>query len=210
MLMMPTFAQDPEGVLRRFFEGKQVAVKIDMPATKDGIDVQYGAPQPVNFRDYSNRIKNNGVALRAGDRVMVTTVKMKDNLVEFQVGGGGWGTASDHGPSLVTPRTIGKSSRESDLERDIRKEADFHRKHDMERELDRLRERRERENREEQRRAEEINSVRRAEIRQLALNAGSRFNLRFQKGYLKESPATPDLILQALAEWVDFGPMSVR
>ena len=80
-------------MLRRFFEGKQVVVKIDMPATKNGVDVQVGDPQPMNFKEYSNRLKNAGVALRSGDRVMVTTVKLKDNSIEFQLGGGGVGNA---------------------------------------------------------------------------------------------------------------------
>lgn len=210
LLALAAFAEEPEDQLRRFFEGKQVVVKIDMPATKDGIDIQYAGPQPINFREYSNRIKNHGVSLRSGDRVMITTVKVKDNLIEFQLGGGGWGTLSDHGPSMVTPRVAGKSSRERDLERDIRNETDSRRRRDMERELSRLRDRRERDDREERLRAEEINSARREEIRRLAANAGSRFNLRFQKGYLKERPATADLIQQALAEWVDFGPLAQR
>ena len=197
-------------MLRRFFEGKQVVVKIDMPATKNGVDVQVGDPQPMNFKEYSNRLKNAGVALRSGDRVMVTTVKLKDNSIEFQLGGGGWGTLSDNNQAMVTPKTVAKSRREQDLERDIKNENDSYERRQLQRELDRLRDRREREDRDEKMRAEEINAQRRAEKWAKALAAGSRFNLRFQKGYLKERPATPDLVMQALGEWVDFGPMAPR
>lgn len=208
VLVTAGLGQDREAPLRQYFEGKQVVVKMDMPATKDGVDVQFGSPQPIDFREYSNRIKNKGVSLRNGDRVMITTVKVKDNLIEFQLGGGGWGTLSDNGAPMMSPQIKGKTDREKDLERRIDQERDSRTKRDMQRDLDRMRDSRERRNSDERARAEEINSSRREENERKALGAGSRFNIRFQKGYFKEQSPTPEMVMQALGQYVDFEPMS--
>jgi hypothetical protein len=37
---------------------------------------------------------------------------------------------------------------------------------------------------------------------------GSRFNIRFQKGYLKERPATAELVMEALTKYVDFSTLA--
>jgi len=49
----------------------------------------------------------------------VTKVKVKDNLIEFQLGGGGYGTFGDDASSHVSVPVAGKSVREKNLERDI-------------------------------------------------------------------------------------------
>jgi hypothetical protein len=54
----------------------------------------------------------------------------------------------------------------------------------------------------------EASETKREVIRQKALQAGSRFNLRFQGDYLKETPVTPELVMRMLGEYVDFSTMS--
>ena len=88
LLAQPVLAQSEEA-LRRAFEGKTVVVKIDMPATERGIDLYPRGQRILNFEDYSGRVKDHGIALRSGTPVMVTKVKVKDDLIEFQLGGGG-------------------------------------------------------------------------------------------------------------------------
>src|SRR6185295_3360928 len=134
-------------VLRTFFEGKRVRLKIDMPGTSDGVDVMAGERRPLDYKEYGDRIKSNGVAIRAGDSVIVTLVKVKKDLIEFQLAGGGFGTfGDDTSPSVYMP-LLEKSQREKDLEKLVRDEPDRERRHRFERELDDLRDRRERENR---------------------------------------------------------------
>ncbi len=202
-------AGQSEQALREYFEGKQVRVKMDMPATKDGVDYHYGQKPPVDFKSYSTRIKNQGVSLRQGDTVMVTTVKVKDTDIEFQLGGGGYGTARDERATVSMPM-VAKSSRETDIEKRLKTETDARMREQLNRELSTLERNRQRENsrREiEKRRLEEIKKV---EIHEKALQAGSRFNLWFHKGYLKESVPTPEDVMRLLDEYVDFSGLDAR
>src|SRR5258708_5904583 len=84
-----------ESELRDFFEGKSVIVKLDMPATQEGIDVFPDARRAIDFAQYSARVKATGVAIRSGESVLVTKIHLKDKLIEFQLAGGGYGTFGD-------------------------------------------------------------------------------------------------------------------
>src|SRR4029077_99560 len=90
----PAFAQS-EAALKSFFEGKRVTVKIDMPGTSDGVDVQGDARQAIDYSRYRDSLKRFGTAIRSGDSITVTLVKVKKELIEFQLGGGGYGTFGD-------------------------------------------------------------------------------------------------------------------
>ncbi len=197
------WAQD-EAALRRYFEGKQVRVKYDLPATHDGLDVYWRQDPPVNFKAYSQRIKKFGIALRDGDTVRVTTVRVKQKNIEFQLGGGGYGTFGDD-TSRVTARSVSKSSREAQLERDISKETDSRRRDQMNRELNRLRDDRRRDEAYARQRAAELDAVKSAEIARKRLDGGSRINLWFPPKYLVEQIPTPNELIAMLTEYIDFG-----
>ena len=62
-------------------------------------------------------MKTYGVALRKEDRVMITTIKVNKKNIEIHLGGGGYGTWGDD-TGTVTPEYVGKSRRESDLEKE--------------------------------------------------------------------------------------------
>ena len=200
-LAAPAFAQN-EGALRTFFEGKRVTVKIDMPGTSDGIDVRADTPRAIDYKRYGDRLKTYGTAIRAGESTVVTLVKVKKDLIEFQLGGGGFGTFGDDTSTSVYIRPVEKSNREKELEKRVKEESDSRRRRQLESELDDLRTRRERENRRidaERARAEERKRERIAEER---LRGGSRFNVR----YADAVPAglRPDDLMASLAEYVDF------
>src|SRR5688572_13876029 len=92
----PLRAQN-EAILRQAFEGKVVAVKIDMPATQKGVDVYPLDAMPVDFREVAQRLKDNSTSLKIGQPVMVTKVVVKGKThIEFQLGGGGYGTFGDN------------------------------------------------------------------------------------------------------------------
>jgi hypothetical protein len=202
-LVTPATAQN-EDTLRSFFEGRRVTLKIDMPGTSDGVDVHADAARAIDYQRYGDRLKTYGTSIRAGDAPVVTLVKVKKDLIEFQLNGGGFGTFSDDSSSSVSIPRVEKSSREKDLEKRIKDEDDSRHRREMQRELDDLRDRRDRENRRldaERAQAEEIKKERIAERR---LTGGSRFNLRYEGRV--PTGIRPEDVIAALADYVDFSP----
>lgn len=111
-LIVPPANAQSEDRLRTFFEGRSVTVKIEMPGAEEGVDVYPGRIQPINFPKHAGRLKKFGTALRRGDEVLVTKIKVKKNLIEFQLGGEGYGTfgddASSSSPCRPHPRACAK------------------------------------------------------------------------------------------------------
>lgn len=193
-----------EAELRSYFEGKRVTVKIEMPATKYGIDLTYGSPNPIDFKEYSRRVKEHGVALRAGESVLVTGVKVKEKLIEFQLAGGGYGTLGDDTSTYVYVPSASKSRREKELEKNLKNETDPRLRRRMESELGDLRSDRHREDRIAQAAAAQASDTKKAALRERALDAGSRFNIRVPNGFFAENPPTPELVKNALQSYVEF------
>ena len=197
------FAQN-EATLEKYFEGKMVEVRIDMPATQEGIDVHPRSEKPVDFDEYSSRIKKHGVALFVGDQIMITKVKLKGKHLEFQLGGGGYGTFWDD-TGDVSATYADKTEREKNLEKAVKKEKDPKKKKEMEEELDDLRHKRDRENERREAEAREATARKRAEIRDKAAQSGSRFNIRLDHD-LRNEEKTPAFIMIALSDYLLFPP----
>lgn len=191
-----------EDALRAYFEGRAVTLKIAMPGTSDGVDVPVG--RPFDYKAYGDRTKKYGVAIKANQNAIVTLVKLKRDLIEFQLDGGGYGTVGDDTNTSADIPLVDKSNHEKDLERSVKDERDTVRKRELQRQLDDVRNARERENR---RIEAERALIREQKTRQLAqrrLEGGSRFNLRFANTVPEE--LRPQDIEAALAEFVDFAP----
>ena len=203
----PALAQSEEE-LRAFFEGKSVVVKIEMPGTEAGVDVYPGAAQPIVFPDLAKRLKTFGTAVHRGDQALVTKVKVKKDLIEFQLGGGGYGTFGDDASPHVNVPSAPKTAREKNLEKDLEAATDPGQRRRIREELDRLRSQRERENARNQARAAEASQIKEANIRQRRAEGGSRFNIRYKPAVPAEA-LTPDGLMQALADYVDFSGQSV-
>lgn len=199
-------AQDA-AALAQFFEAKQVIVKMDMPGTQQGVDIYPGRPQPLDLKSYSGRIKKFGIALRNGDFVMVTKVKVKDNNVEFQLAGGGYGTFGDDTDTSAHYTPSDKSSREKDLQKQIDAEKDPDRRRSLQRELDRVRRDRERNDDIARSIAQDAAESKKARIDVKRTQGGSRFNLHFDAKKLGDS-LTPQMVMNALAPYVSFPPES--
>jgi hypothetical protein len=199
--VVPAGAQD-EQALRTFFEGHRVTVTLDMPGTSDGVDLQVDSGRPLDYREYGDRIKSNGTAIRAGEAVVVTLVKVKKDLIEFQLAGGGFGTFGDDTSTSVSMSLVQKSAREKELERLVDKESDRRRRRELQDELNDLRDRRERENRRIEAARVEAEELKRQRVADQRLKGGSRFNLRYQgavPGGIK-----PEEVMAALGPYVDF------
>src|SRR4051812_25152011 len=88
-------AAQTETVLKEDFEGMTVSPKLAMPGTEDGIDVYPGSPRPLDYTQYASRLKKFGTAIKAGEPATITKIKLKSKHIEFQLGGGGYGTFGD-------------------------------------------------------------------------------------------------------------------
>ena len=197
----PATAQS-EDALRSYFEGKRVTLKIDMPGTSDGVDLRADASRTLDYREYGERLKRYGTAIHSGESTMVTLVKMKRDLIEFQLGGGGFGTFSDDTNTSVYIPLVEKSSRERDLEKLVRDEDDSYRRKELQRELDDLRRRRERENRRIEAERERQSEIKKERIAEQRLRGGSRFNIRYN-GSVPDG-IRPEDVMAALTDYVDF------
>src|ERR1700691_5468189 len=82
------FGQADAPSLEGYFIGKEVLVKIDMPGSQKGVDLKFNKPSPMDWNDYSSRIKTYGIAIRKGDVVRVTKFVVKNDMIEFQLAGG--------------------------------------------------------------------------------------------------------------------------
>ena len=195
-------AQNPDA-LSPFFEGKQVVVKMDMPGTQKGVDIFPDRTPPLDAKSYGDRMKQFGVSLRNGDTVMVTKVKVNKDSVEFQLGGGGFGTAGDSSDTSVHFTPADKSDREKELERQLNNETDPDRRHSLQRELDYVRAERDRRDAYERARAEDDAERRTEQVAIKRQSGGSRFNIRVDAKKMGDS-LTPQVIESALAQYVAF------
>jgi hypothetical protein len=201
---MPARAQN-EAALRRAFEGQSVVLKIDMPGTSSGVNVYPGQDMPVDFPDVATKLKKYGTAIRTGDAVMITKIRVKDDLIEFQLGGGGYGTFGDAmGEGGGGATEVGETPAEKALRDSIRHEPNSGTKRRMQRDLDALRSTRERENSQARSAAAQAEEIRQSNLRGRRIEGGSRFNVRFRGGVPPEA-LTPDGLRQMLSRYVDFG-----
>jgi hypothetical protein len=205
LVASPLFANDErearEDLLKQFFEGRMVTVRIDMPATAKGIDIHPAHEITLEEGSLGERISQAGIAIREGARVPITKVHFKGDLIEFQLAGGGFNWVWDT-QGRVSPET-GKSARERDLERRIHDERDPDRRRELEAELRDARHDREWRDRYRRETADAENSRRDQQDHERALYKGSRFNLRWDDR-VPPGAATPDGIMELLSPWVDF------
>ena len=208
--VLPSSAQNSgQSALQSYFVGRQVKLQIDMPGTQQGVDLRMDRDDPMDWKAYSNRLKQFGPAIRSGDRSTITTIVVKKNLIEFQLDGGGFGTFWDDSSTTVSPYHVDKSSYEKQLENDIRNTGDPQRKRDLQRELDRVRDRREREQRADDRAAQIASQLKAQQVADKRTRGGSRFNLRWQ-GSIPQDQLTPDAVMKLLADYVDFGNLQAE
>jgi hypothetical protein len=197
-----TSAQTEEH-LKRYFEGRRVEVKIDMPATKDGINVYPNRNQPIEYGKYGNLLKSFGVSVREGETIMITKIKIKDKHIEFQLGGGGYGTLGDETSANIYVPATDKSRREKNLEKELKYEYDERRRRRIKEELDYWRRERHREDNRNKAEVAEAEELARQRIEEKRLHAGSRFNIRFERN-ISSDDLTPEAVMEALADFVEF------
>ena len=208
LLSVSGFAAQGSGqsALQSYFVGRQITLQIDMPGTAKGVDLRQDRDDPMDWKQYSSRLKEFGPAIRTGDRSTITTLVVKKNLIEFQLDGGGFGTFWDDDSTTVTPYHVDKSNYEKQLERDIRDTTDPQRRRDLQRQLDYARSRREREQRADDRAAQIASQMKTQQVADKRIRGGSRFNLRWN-GAIPQDQLTPDALMKMLEAYIDFGDL---
>ncbi len=198
----PALAQDS---LEGYFTGKEVMMKIDMPGSQKGVDLNYKKAVAFDWNDYSSRIKSYGIALHKGDVVRVTKFVVKGDMIEFQLAGGGFGTAGDDANTTVSSTYISKSDYEKNLEKQVSGATDPKRKRELQQDLDRERSRRERMQAQNDSDAKIASQIKSQQVADKRLTGGSRFNLRWQ-GSIPSDSRNPEAVMKLLAEYVEFNP----
>lgn len=189
------------------FVGREVIVKLDMPATQQGVDLNFDRQQPMDWNQYQQRIKEFGIALHKGDAVRVTKVVEKKDRIEFQLAGGGYGTFGDDTNTNVPAEYIAPSRYEKDLEKRVSDEKDAAKRRELQRDLDRERDRRRRAQAQAANAAKIASQMKAEQVAAKRLQGGSRFNLRW-KETIPGDLRTPQTVERLLAEYVDFGGRS--
>ena len=92
--------------VQNYFQGKQVQLKIDMPGSQQGVDLRFDRGTPMDWKQYSSRLKKFGVAIPKDARSTVTTITVKKDLIEFQLDGGGFGTFGDDTNTTVNATPV--------------------------------------------------------------------------------------------------------
>ena len=200
-LAAPAAAQN-EAALKEALEGRRVTLKMDMPGASDGVDVHADARRALDFGKYKDDLKRYGASIRSGDTVLVTLVKVKKDLIEFQLGGGGFGAFGDDTSTSVYLPLVDRSEREREVEQRIRDEDDRDRRRRLERELSDLVDRRERENRRIMLDRERLSEQKRERVMEERQRGGARFNLRYEDRV--PTGMRPEDLMASLAEYVDF------
>ena len=204
LLLLPLRAEaQTEAALREYFEGKSVTLKLAMPGTEAGVDIYPADPKPLDYPRYAGRLKDNGTAIRSGERAMVTKIRVKGSHIEFQLDGGGYGTMGDETSPNVTVPSAEKSKRERNLEGELKRETDPDRRREIKEELDDLRKEREREDARNRAEVADATEQKRENIRQRRIEGGSRFNVRYRDA-LPATALTPVGLKAALADYVAF------
>lgn len=197
-LAAPCEAQD-----FRSLEGRTVVVEMDMPGTQLGVDVYPQRDAPLDLKSYQQRLKDYGTALRRGDEVMITKVKVNKDHIEVQLGGGGYGTMGDDTNTTVMAMPVEKSRRERDLQDQLKSETDPKQRRRLQRRLDDLRDRRDREDDINRVIAADESAQKEAMVADRRQQGGSRFNIRYANRVPPEA-LTPDAVKAALRRYVSF------
>lgn len=188
-----------EADLKRFFEGKSVVVKVDMPAMAKGVDVHPDRSPTVDPVRLAGRMAERGVGVGIGEAIIVTKVDVHKDLIEFLLGGGGFAEFDVPDPEQLLP-----SKREDELDKQIDAETDRAKRKELEKEQEHLEREREKEQETIQERYEEAKANAAVEGAKFALRAGSRFRLHFNNGRVPPEALKPDFVMKALSEFVDF------
>jgi hypothetical protein len=112
--------------IKKALEGREVLVKMDLPAVETGITMTFDdAKVSYDEAAYKKLIREYGPAISSGTRARITEVRVSGRGIEIDLNGGGsperdWFVGSVR---LESPAPLPRSNREMDLERQMQTES---------------------------------------------------------------------------------------
>lgn len=191
------FAQS-EAALWEALEGRTVVAKVDLPATKSGVDIHPDASPSANDAQYGKQLRQFGAAARSREPVTITDVKVNPKSIAIELERSD--SATDASSQVYV--AAAKSPRERNLERELESETDPERRERMEKELEELRAKRARAD-ERLRAALARPTQGGQDSNRSRTGSGTRFNLVFPSG-VPSRALRPDYVIAALKQWIDF------
>jgi hypothetical protein len=201
------FAQDSrdasQAKLVQAFQGKSVALKMDMPATDKGVGISAEQANSIDREKYQKRLKTYGTAIKTGETSVITNVRVNKDEIVIEFAGGGapdldlvarigpkpeGTTLTDNKESRarVQANSAGAlSSDQGNANSTLRYESSKRKREDAAREADYYK-----------RRDNEI-----AKDREIRLKMGSRFVIKMDKG---AASITPEELTKLLAAYLSF------
>lgn len=115
LLLTATYLQaQTEAALKTYFEGKKATLKLDMPGSKEGVEV-YPKTQPMlNPKRYQSHLLQFGPSMRSGDFFTFTAVRVTEKSIDVQLQGGDYGILGDDTTSSPLTTKIPKEPHASD------------------------------------------------------------------------------------------------
>lgn len=191
------FAQS-EAALWEALEGRTVIAKVDLPATKSGVDIDPDASAAANEAKYGKQLRQFGTATRRREPATITDVKVNPKSIAIELEKSDAGTEQP----LQVYVAAAKSPRETNLERQLERETDPERRERIEKELDDLRAQRAREDARLKAALAPLTRGAQDSNRNRA-DSATRFNLVFPSG-VPSRALRPDFVMAALTKWIDF------
>ena len=81
-LSVATVSAQSERTLNRYFEGKQVTLRIAIPRTRRGVDVYPERAQPLDIGDYTKRLSESGALYNRGEKASIKRLEVRSDRIE--------------------------------------------------------------------------------------------------------------------------------
>ena len=103
-------SQQAKDSLSKLLLGKEVKALVELPATKEGLNVYYAPPKGkrtdergIDLGSMTKYLKSKGVGVDADEAQTITDVKIDKDVVEIHLGGGGEGRRGSKHANKIAP-----------------------------------------------------------------------------------------------------------
>ena len=81
-LFVASASAQSERTLNRYFEGKQITLRIAIPRTRRGVDVYPERGQPLDIKDYTERLSESGALYNRGEKASIKRLEVHSDRIE--------------------------------------------------------------------------------------------------------------------------------
>ena len=206
----PAAAQS-EASLKSALEDRYVVVRLDMPASKVGVDIYVNKRQKLKHKENDQRVRRHGAAFERGEAARITDVRVKKKFIEVLLEGGGYGVRGDERTKRFWANPVPMTEEEEKLREELAylSESSTQIKLLVESRIADLEADRDAIYQERVELAESQQEEQNARVRVARLAGGSRINIRFGKK-IPGNALTPEGLMALLDGYVDFSPGAVE